>query len=352
MKLRSSIVVLSSLAGLALAPAFAQEQRDYDAEYEAALRAAKDAAGFEWLGTFSRLCVLPPSRGPLSTANEVPGYVADPATAPPRETWYAEATQIFDDLYWLGGSRHSAWLITDPEGYILIDTEYPYNSGELILEGMRKLNLDPMDIKYIIISHAHGDHIGGVELVQDATNDQAIVVMGEGDWELVDTYPNRYQSMTPDPDPNLRIAVPAGGMVETTVGSHTVTSYHTPPHSPGTISHIFTVHDSGRPVTVAYSGGTAYNFQTDELEPGMEGLTTYLNSVEMMAEKAAEAGATVLLSNHNEFDRAWDRSRMMAGRGDGDHPFELGEEWVQRYFEVMANCTRAKMIDLERSATM
>jgi metallo-beta-lactamase class B len=355
MKARISIAVAVSAASLGLVAATAQ-QRDYDAEYEEAIAAAKSAAGFEWLGTFSRLCVQPPTRGPLSTSNEPSDYVTDPSQQRPRETWIADAVQVFDDLYWLGSQLHSAWLITDPEGYILIDTEYVYNSGELILDAMARFKLDPKDIRYIIISHAHGDHIGGVELVQDATLDedgnQAIVVMGEGDWEMVDTYPGRYQTMTPDPDPSLRVSVPQLGSLETTVGSHTVTSYSTPPHSPGTISHLFTVQDYGRPLAVSYSGGTAYNFQTDEVEIGMEGLQTYLDSVEMMAELSAEAGATVLLSNHNEFDRAWDRSRMMASRGYGQHPFELGAEWVQRYYDVMANCTKAKMIRLEQSSSM
>ena len=198
MNLKGAIVVLSSVAAVSAAQA---QTRDYEQEYTDALASAKEAAGFEWLGTFNRLCVLPPSRGPLSTANEPAGYITDPSTAPPRDAWYAEATQVFDDLYWLGGKQHSGWLIADPEGYILIDTEYPYNSGELILGGMQKLGLDPKMIKYIIVSHAHGDHIGGVELVQDATDDQAVVVMGEADWEMVDTYPNRYQSMTPEREP-------------------------------------------------------------------------------------------------------------------------------------------------------
>ena len=220
---------------------------------------------------------------------------------------------------------------------------------------MASFKLDPKKIKYIIVSQAHGDHIGGVQFVQDATEDEngnkAKVVMGEADWEMVDAYPGRFESMTPDPDPEVRISVPQMGELETTVGSHTVTSYSTPPHSPGTISHLFTVHDFGRPVVVSFSGGTAYNFQTDQIDPGMANLQTYLDGVEKFAKISADAGATVLMSNHNEFDRAWDRSRMLASRGNGPHPFELGAEWVQRYYDVMASCTKAKMIKLEQSAS-
>ena len=71
---------------LAQAPAV---KRDFDKEAEAALRAAKQAAGFEWLGTLNRLCVLPPTNGAPSTADNVPNYVSDPKTAPARAFFYS-----------------------------------------------------------------------------------------------------------------------------------------------------------------------------------------------------------------------------------------------------------------------
>ena len=67
-----------------------------------------------------------------------------------------------------------------------------------------------------------------------------------------------------------------------------------------------------------------------------------------MAEKAAATGATVLLSNHSEFDNAFNKNRMLAGRGNGPHPYEIGADWVQRYFQVMQGCARAAQIRLEK----
>src|SRR5690606_17820266 len=71
-------------------------QRDFAAEIEAAVQAAKTAAGFDHLGALNRLCVLPPTFGPPSTADDLPAYVADPSRVPARETWYADAAQVFD----------------------------------------------------------------------------------------------------------------------------------------------------------------------------------------------------------------------------------------------------------------
>jgi metallo-beta-lactamase class B len=45
--------------------------------------------------------------------------------------------------------------------------------------GLERLGLDPDDIRYVIISHAHGDHIGGAQIRQDRFG--AEVVMGEAD---------------------------------------------------------------------------------------------------------------------------------------------------------------------------
>ena len=75
------------VAGLAGFNAFAQEApatRDFDAEIEAALQSAKSAAGFEFLGTLTRNCLLPASRA-ANTTNYSPRYVSDPATIPARE---------------------------------------------------------------------------------------------------------------------------------------------------------------------------------------------------------------------------------------------------------------------------
>ncbi len=316
-----------------------QPAKDYDAEIHAAIQSAKDAAGFEFLGTLTRTCLLPQSGG-ANTSDNVPGFVRDPASAPPRDTWYAEPARVFDNLYFVGGKIHSSWALTTSEGIILIDTIYPYNSEELIVGGLRKLGLDPKDIKYVLISHAHGDHIGGAEMLQKRYG--ARVVMGGPDWDLVEKYPNRYKTMAPKRD-----MVATDGM-KVTLGDTTVTVWLTPGHTPGTLSYTFTVFDHGKPVHVAYSGGTAFNFVNNTPDPGIQNFQTYIDSQKHMAQKAAETDATVILSNHSEFDNAYNRNRMLAGRGKGPHPYELGSEWVQRYFLVMEDCARAAQLRLEQ----
>ena len=332
-------VVAAVLASTLAVAAQSGQKRDYDGEYRAAVQAAKDAAAFEFLGTLVRTCLLPQSGGENTTDN-VPDFVANASKVPPRDTWYAEPAKVFDDLYFVGGKVHSSWALTTRDGIILIDTIFPYNSEELIVGGLQKLGLDPKQIKYIIISHAHTDHIGGAEILQKKYG--ARVVMGAPDWDTVEKYPNRYKTMAPKRD-----IVATDGM-KITLGGRTVTMWTTPGHTPGTLSYTFTALDRGRTVNVAYSGGTAFNFVNNTPNPGIRNFQIYIDSQKKMAAKAAAVHATVLLSNHSEFDNAYNKNRMLAGRGTGPHPYEIGEEWVQRYFQVMQNCARAAQIRLEQ----
>ncbi len=319
--------------------ASAQTPRDYDAEMHAKILEAKLQAGFDHPGLLVSLCVESP-RNPVSTNDTPARYVLDPSAAPPRESWYAEPAQVFDNLYFVGGSRHNSWALTTSEGIILIDTIYPYNSEELIVGGLEKLGLDPNDIKYIVISHAHGDHIGGAEILQKRFDAQ--VVMGGPDWDTVQTYPNRFKTMAP-----TKNLTAADGM-KLTLGDTTLNIWLTPGHTPGTLSYTFTVFDQGRPVQVAYSGGTSYTFPTVPAELGIPQLDVYMASQKHIAEQAATANATVLLSNHSSYDHAVDRNRMFASRGDGPHPYEIGVDAVQRYFQVMQSCAAAQKILLEK----
>ena len=322
-------------------PAQSPAKRDFDAEAQAAVVSAKNAAGFEFLGTLARICLLPQSGGE-DASDLVPAYVANPASAPARDTWYAEPARVFDNLYFVGGKIHSSWALTTREGIILIDTIYPYNSEELVVGGLKKLGLDPKSIKYVLVSHAHADHIGGAEMLQSRYG--ARIVMGGPDWDKVARFPNRYKTMAPRRD-----IVATDGM-KITLGGETVTVWLTPGHTPGTISYTFPVLDRGNRLSVAYSGGTAFNFVNNTPEPGIRNFQTYIDSQKHMAERAAATGATVLLSNHSEFDNAYNKNRMLAGRGDGPHPYEIGADWVQRYFRVMQGCARAAQIRLEQQA--
>ena len=320
----AALMLFSSLWG---ASAFSQNTAD---AIDAHLVAARNAAGFDFTGTLARLCVAPAA---------VPSTLRDvaPGPAPARDTWFAEPAKVFDNLYFVGSKIHNSWALTSTEGIILLDTLWTYNSEEEIIGGLKKLGLDPAKVKYVIISHAHPDHVGGAKLMQDRYASR--IVMGGPDWDSIEKSVNGY----PEGKPKRDIVADDGQRI--TLGDTAVTLIATPGHTPGTLSMIFTVKDNGKPLTVAYSGGTAFNFPSTAAN-----FDTYIKSQTKMAAAAASAQATILMSNHSEFDSAITKIRILASRKPGEpHPFDIGKEAVARYFTVTGECAQAARLKLTQS---
>jgi metallo-beta-lactamase class B len=299
------------------------------------LVAAKRAAGQDYAGTFLRICVAPDNapgggRGGGARGGPPPGA----GTVPDRATWYAQPYKVFDNLYFVGTRIHSAWALTTSQGIVIIDTLFNYAIEPEIVDGLTKLKLNPRDIKYVLISHAHGDHDQGAALLQSRYG--AKVVMGEADWASTLQRPATAAGGVPKRD----VSVGADGTT-LTLGDTTIQVVATPGHTLGTLSYIFPVKDGGRRVMVAYSGGTAFNFPRQA-----ETFAVYRDSQRRLADAARAAGATVLMSNHTEFDRAHDRARLaQLPRGPGErHPYETDLATVLRYFEMTADCAEAQRL--------
>jgi len=322
MKLRNSLA-LGVAATIGAASAHAQRAAD---TIEAHLAAAKKAAGIDFPGLLAAICVAP---------RNAPTPDVRPAPAPPdRARWYMEPAKIFDDVYFVGTKDRSSWALTTSDGIILIDTTFEYEAEAVIVGGLKKLGFDPASVKYVLISHAHPGEVGGAKLMQDRFGSR--IVMGEGDWEMIEQSVNRF----PNGKPRRDIVVMDGQKI--TLGDRTVTLLLMPGHTPGTVSMIFQVKDHGTPLTVAFSGGTEFNFVND-----VPHFDTYINSARKFAAAAAAAGATVLMTNQSEFDNAASKIRMLAGRRPGEpHPFEVGSDGVQRYFKVFDECAQVARLKL------
>ena len=69
-------------------------------------------------------------------------------------------TKVFDNVYCIGTVSVVAWVINTSDGLILIDSMWDNRDAKLIEEGIKNFGLDPKNLKYIILSHGHGDHYG------------------------------------------------------------------------------------------------------------------------------------------------------------------------------------------------
>src|SRR5438552_3066633 len=204
---RSIGAALAVAATLSIADASAQPANTIDSH----LAAAKAAAGFDFAGTLARICIAPQT---------APGRDVAPGPAPDRATWATEPAKVFDNLYFVGTKFHSSWALTGSDGIILIDTLYEYASEDAIVGGLKKLGLDPTKVKYVIVSHAHGDHVGGAKLMQDKFDSR--LVLGGPDWEMIEKSVNQY----PHGKPKRDIVGTDGQKI--TLGDTTVTLVPTP----------------------------------------------------------------------------------------------------------------------------
>jgi metallo-beta-lactamase class B len=314
-------------------------------EVEPHIATARAAAGQDYRATFVNLCLptAPRGGGPGAAAGRGAGGAAAagraggaPAT-PDRSGWYASPYKVFDNLYWLGTRQHSSWALRTSEGIIIIDTNFAWATQPEIIDGLTALGLDPRDIEYVVISHAHGDHDQGAAELQRRYG--AKVVMGAADWESTLQRPATAAGGVPKRDVSVG---PEGAKI--TLGDTTVTIVATPGHTPGTLSYVFPVKDQGRPVMVAYSGGTLTGaFGSDAAR-----WDEYVASQRKIAKAAADANATVMLSNHSEYDGAYTRARLVGTKREvgENHPFIVGADSVQRYFTVMAECALASKLRL------
>ena len=163
--------------------------------------------------------------GPLEAAVRL-RWAGRPLTAQKTEPF-----KVFDNIYYVGIQVVGAYLINTNAGLILIDTTYA-ETGDLVLESIRKLGLDPANIKYILITHQHADHFAGAGRILQVARG-ARVGMSQADWEGVERLQasgqaNNGITLTRD------LVVKDGDAI--TVGDTTLKVYVTPGHTPGALA--------------------------------------------------------------------------------------------------------------------
>jgi metallo-beta-lactamase class B len=91
-----------------------------------------------------------------------------------------EPLRIAGNLYYVGATGVTAFLLTGPEGHVLIDGGYP-ETAPLIIASTAKLGFDIADVKVLLNSHAHSDHAGGLRALQEASGAELWVSEGDAD---------------------------------------------------------------------------------------------------------------------------------------------------------------------------
>lgn len=179
-----------------------------------------------------------------------------------RTPWesYVEPFPLAPKVWYVSGNDWvSAYLIDTNDGLILIDVAM-HENVYLLLENIRLLGYKPTDVKKILISHAHIDHMGAAKSLKELTG--AEIYLGKRDeefllskWNLVGgTEENCYTigKFTPDKFYSDDILISQGNICIKTIS--------TPGHTPGCTSFIFDVKDkNGNIYTCGMHGGVGLN---------------------------------------------------------------------------------------------
>jgi metallo-beta-lactamase class B len=157
--------------------------------------------------------------------------------------------KIIGNVFYVGTESLSSYLVTTPQGHILIDSIYERNVPT-IQDSVQKLGFKFEDIKILLGSHAHGDHQEGDGLVVKLTGARALA--------MAEDIPLLQSMRSPGgvPRPNYEVLRDGG---EVKLGNVTLTAHHTPGHTPGCTTWTMKVQDGGRAYDVLIIGSVGVN---------------------------------------------------------------------------------------------
>ncbi|MBA4792138.1 MAG: subclass B3 metallo-beta-lactamase [Phenylobacterium sp.] len=239
--------------------------------------------------------------------------LAGAAQAQPA-SWSApgEPLQIGGNLYYVGTEGIAAFLITTPEGHILIDGAMP-TSAPLIEASIRKVGFDPKDVKILLNTHAHFDHSGGLAQLKADTG--ATLIASAADRPALESgeYVGSEEVAAFDfPPVKVDRVIGDGETVE--LGGVALTAHLTPGHSPGCTTWTFPVQIAGRTrqALLYCSTSVAANRLVSKDEgPQYPGI---VEDYQASFEKLGQMKADVFLAPHAEqFGLTKKRERLAAG---------------------------------------
>lgn len=185
-----------------------------------------------------------------------------------------EPMQVFDNVDYVGICWVSSWLIKSDQGLILIDSLYQPFTDDL-LSKIKALGYDYSDVKYVLITHGHFDHAGGIGRLQQMLPN-ARIGMTEAGWkEAYHDSQDKNKGWDMPEKPDLVIK----DQQVITLGNTSVTAYTTPGHTWGTTSYAFDVFEHGEKRRAVVLGGLGLNAIS-----GPEQVEQYIQSIDKIKE--------------------------------------------------------------------
>lgn len=238
-----------------------------------------------------------------------------------QESRYVHPFRIFGNVWYVGDSWVCVHLIDTGDGLLLIDSGNCAATAMLV-NAIWEAGFNPADVKWIIHSHGHVDHIGGAVFFKKMFGTK--LYLGEPDARMFRERPELslihestdISDVLFEPDEVIR----DGDVL--TFGNTTMRFFMVPGHSEGCIACFFDVYDGERTVRAGYHGGFGFNTLRKEYlqEIGDTELTMrrkYLESLEKVRSQKVE----LFLGNHCINNQTLERRKKQIADPDGPNPF-------------------------------
>lgn len=163
--------------------------------------------------------------------------------------------RIAGNLYYVGSKGLSTYLITTPQGHILINSSFE-RTVPLIRTSVEKLGFKFTDVKILLASHAHSDHIEGSALVKELTGAQVFVMQGD---EKVTESGGEGQYMYKGGWKPVKVNRVLKDGDKVTLGGTTLTAVKTPGHTRGCTTWTMQVKEGDKTYNVVIVGSPNVN---------------------------------------------------------------------------------------------
>lgn len=243
-----------------------------------------------------------------------------------------EPVRLFDNFYFVGTNSVGAFVIDTTEGLIMIDTGWGEIDCPLFVNDMKRLGLNPHNIKMILISHEHVDHFGGVPYLKRYVCPDAKVAMGTIAWNYLQARPVDKYFINSRPQ-SIDMFLTDGQKIK--LGDMVVQVVYTPGHSPGCVSFIVPVTDNGVPHMIGIMGGMTLS------NPNWEKVYLYKSSVEYFQKFTRAAKCDVGLAAH-PWGCAGDLETVRFRKLGDPHPLVIGtakfeSAYLQQFIDNFQN---------------
>ena len=237
--------------------------------------------------------------------------------------FYLEPTKYTDDIYHIGAKNAPCWLIKSTDGLILLDTGLP-KTLYMIMKNIADLGFDYRDIKHILHSHGHIDHIGGTRALVELTG--AKTYIGAGDVDMVRgvnelQWASQFGMPFEEPfEPD--VIIHDGDVIN--IGDKEFLFREIPGHTAGTLAIFFNTVDGGKTYRAGTFGGAGLGSMRyaylDKYNLPHSIRETFIKSLDSMMDEKVE----VNLGNHLGDNKH--AEKLLASNENGN-PFIETESW-------------------------